>query len=161
MLRKPPRPDPWLHAANDPKHGWSPQATVDQQFIHMLEKFRPTGGLASLAELRLVLRPDGGPQRNALDDWIRTRAVICFEWQTRTWLPWFQFDRKSLTPHAPLRRVLAELNAVHLPWDVACWFAQPNPWLHDQAPVDCLVTDLPGVLHAARADSVIANGRSA
>ena len=160
MLHTPLCPDPWLQAANDPYPGSTPQAVMDQQFVQMLDIFRPSGGLASIPELRHALQAVGGAQHNALDGWIRARSVICFEWQTRSWLPWFQFNRKTLVPHAPLQRVLAELNAVHEPWDVACWFAQANPSLQGHAPVDCLLSDLRGVLHAACVDSVIANGRS-
>jgi hypothetical protein len=150
--------DPWQQAANDACTTWSPPGTADRQFVHMLEQFRPTGGLAPIAEVRRTLMDNDGPARDRLEHWIETRAVICFEWQSRRWIPWFQFSRKTMEPHSQLRQVLAELNEVHQPWDVAHWFAQANPWLRGQTPVDCLLSDLPGVLQAAGADRLIANG---
>ena len=158
MFRPSQHPDPWLQPSNDADLPWSQPAAVDRQFIHLLEMFRPSGGLASLTEVRHWLAAGDAATRKPLEDWICTRRVVCFEWQQRTWLPWFQFNRHTLAPHVQLHPVLVELNAVHQPWEVACWFAQANPWLHDQAPVDCLLSNLSGVLHAARADSVIANG---
>ena len=153
-----PPTNPARHAANDPQLPWSPRGTVDRQFIHMMDMFRPTGGLAPIAEVRHWLQDDKDLPGRSLDAWIRSRAVICIDWQSRRWLPWFQFNRKTLAPHTQLRCVLHALDQVHQPWEAACWFAQPNPWLGGRSPVHCLLSDLPGVLHAARADSVIANG---
>ena len=36
------------------------------------------------------------------------------------------------------------------------WFAQPNPWLADRLPADTLELDRSAVLHAARADRLLA-----
>ena len=149
-----------LHAANDPQLPWSPRGTVDRQFIHMMEMFRPTGGLAPIAEVRYWLQDGTGPSEQPLDRWIQSRAVICIGWQSQQWLPWFQFSRKTRAPHVQLRCLLDELGQVHQPWETARWFAQANPWLGDRPPVQCLLSDLPGVLHAACADSVIANGEA-
>jgi len=126
----------------------------------MLQMYRPTGGVAPIAEVRGWLKGYAGPARDSVDTWIVKREALCFEWQSRAWLPWFQFDRHTMAPHMPLRAVLAELNAVHDPWEVANWFALPNPWLGQRVPVETLLSDLPGVLHAARADCVIANGNA-
>ncbi len=132
--------------------------TADQQFMLMLDAFRSTGGVATAEEVALLLQRHLAHHDNALAKWIAERDVICFDWQGRRWIPWFQFNRHSLHPHRQLRQVLAELNAVYDPWELGNWFATPNPWLADCLPVSLLVADLPGVLHAARADRFIANG---
>lgn len=132
--------------------------SADRQFMQMLEAFRSTGGVAPVEEVGQLLQRHLAHHDNALLEWIAQRDVICFEWQDRRWIPWFQFNRHSLQPHRQLRPVLAELNAVYDPWELGNWFAMPNPWLADCLPVDLLVADLPGVLLAARADRFIANG---
>jgi hypothetical protein len=152
--------DLWQQAANDPCTAWSPPGTADRQFVDMLEQFRPTGGLAPIAEVCRALMDEEGLAHERLEHWIENRAVICFEWQSRRWIPWFQFSRKTKQPHRQLRELLAELNAVHQPFGVAHWFAQAHPWLGGRTPVHSLVADLPGVLQAARADRLIANGPS-
>ena len=145
------------HAASTPRR-YPPVRSADQQFITMLDAYRDTGGIARVQELIQLCRSHGGPTVAVLAAWIDTRAVICFEWRSDIWLPWFQFHRHDLTPHPQLAPVFAELGAVYDPWDNANWFATPNPWIADRAPVDALLTDLPGVLQAAHADRFIANG---
>ncbi len=135
-----------------------PTGSADQQFIGMLDSFHGTGGIARAQELIELFRQRHGPDVAAIVAWIETRAVICFEWRAEIWLPWFQFNCRDLLPHPQLVPVLAELNAAFDPWETAGWFAAPNPWIAWRRPVDTLVADLPGVLHAARADRFIANG---
>ena len=145
------------HAANTTRR-YPPVRSADQQFITMLDAYRDTGGIARAQELIQMCRSHGGPTVAVIAAWIDARAVICFEWRCYIWLPWFQFHRHDLKPHPQLAPVFAELNAVYEPWDTASWFAEPNPWIADRAPVDALLTDLPGALQAARADRFIANG---
>ena len=145
------------HAACMPRQ-YPPVRSADQQFITMLDAYRDTGGIARARELIQLCRSHGGPTVAMIAAWIDSRAVICFEWRADIWLPWFQFHRHDLTPHPQLVPVFGELNAVYDPWDSAGWFAEPNPWIAHRAPVDALLTDLPGVLQAARADRFIANG---
>ena len=137
---------------------WSTPATVDQQFVGMLEAFRSSGGLVPLAEVVQWFRAHQGPGGAALQEWISRRMVLSLHWQAQWWLPWFQFNRTSCTPHVQLYTVLSELNAVHAPWEACRWFTLPNPWLGDRRPVDMLLHDLSGVLDAAHADRLIANG---
>lgn len=137
---------------------YPPVRSADQQFITMLDAYRDTGGIARVQELIQLCRSHGGPSVAVIAAWIDARAVICFEWRSDIWLPWFQFHHHDLIPHPQLEPVFAELGAVYDPWDTACWFAEPNPWLADRAPVDALLADLPGVLQAARVDHFIANG---
>lgn len=131
---------------------------ADHQFVAMLNSYRGSGGLAREHEVLALFKRRCGPDLATLASWIGERKVICFEWQSQTWLPWFQFNRFDMAPQPELGQVFAELTAVYGPWELANWFAQPNPWLADRIPVDTLVSDLPAVLRAARADRFIANG---
>ncbi len=132
--------------------------TRDQQFIAMLDAYRNTGGIARADEASHRFRRGNGPDPQTLRHWIDSRLVLCFEWSDKCWMPWFQFNRHTLHPHPQLAPLLAELATVFDPWETACWFAQPSPWIAGKAPVDRLLSDLPGVLDAARADRFVANG---
>ncbi len=132
--------------------------TRDQQFIFMIEAYRNTGGIARSDEINHWIRRSGGPDPAALNQWIDNRTVLCFEWNDARWMPWFQFNRHTLHPHPQLAPLLAELAAVFDPWETANWFAMPSAWIGGRAPVDCLLSDMAGVLDAARADRFVANG---
>ena len=132
--------------------------TPDQQFVYMLDAFRSTGGLARTAEILARLQALHGHPSAVLTQWIDQRKVICFEWQTQDWIPLFQFSRHNIAPLHRLQPVLMELNAVFDAWGLANWFATPNPWLAEKLPVEVLMTDLPAVLHAARADRYSVTG---
>jgi hypothetical protein len=137
---------------------------ADRQFVLMLDAYRESGGLCRAQELRELLAGPplaGGRDDSVLNGWIMRREVICFQWQANAWLPWFQFNRPGETPQPQLRPqlqpVLSELNTVYDPWEMASWFIRPNPWLADRMPVNALVSHLPEVLHAARAERFIAH----
>ena len=129
-----------------------------QQFAQMLESYRNHGGLARVQEVLALFQRSGGPDVATFARWIVQRDVICFEWQDQTWFPWFQLNRLDMAPHPRLGLVFAELAPVYDHWELAYWFAQPNPWLVDCTPVQTLASDLSAVLYAARADRFIANG---
>ena len=129
----------------------------DERMMHPLMQV-PHVDVAPLAEVVHWFGAHQGPGGAALQDWIGRRMVLSLHWQAQWWLPWFQFNRTSCTPHVQLRTVLRELNAVHAPWEACRWFTLPNPWLSDRRPVDMLLHDLSGVLDAAHADRLIANG---
>ena len=84
--------------------------------------------------------------------------LVCFGWQAQTWLPLFQFQRVTLSPDPQLRPLFAELTKVYYDWEMASWFALPNPWLDQRVPVDTLGRDYCAVLDAARADRFALNG---
>jgi len=123
------------------RYSYAPQSCTDDQFVAMLNAYRGSGGLDA----------------DTLANWIAEREVIGFEWQSRTWLPIFQFNRFDMTRPPALGQVLAELIPVYDPWKLANWFAQPNPWLADRVPADALEQDPSAVLEAVRADRFIAN----
>ena len=131
---------------------------ANHQFVAMLDAYQATGGVARVEEVVELFKSREGPSVGMLAAWIERREVICFEWHADIWLPWFQFHRIELLPHPQLTPVFAELTSVYDAWEMANWFARRNPWLADRSPVSALVSDLPAVLHAARADRFIANG---
>ena len=144
-------------AANCP-HQCIPESHADHQFVAMLNGYRGSGGLARADEVLKVLKCHSEAHVARLAHWIVKRKVICFEWRSQTWLPWFQFHRFDTTPQPELAPVFTELTPIFDPWELAHWFAQPNPWLADCTPVDTLRLDPAAVLQAARADHFIAAG---
>lgn len=127
------------------------EGQVDQQFMAMLDAFRPSGGLACGPEVFALFARRRGADAGTLAGWIVNRKVICFEWQCRMWLPLFQFQLQNMTPEAGLREVLEVLRFDHSPWEMAQWFSRPHPWLADQMLCDALGHDPAGVRNAAGA----------
>ncbi len=124
----------------------------------MLNFYRHSGGLARKQEVVSRFEAQGGPGLATVDQWIAQRDVICFDWKDDAWMPWFQFNRFELAPHRQLRPVFAELKPAFDAWEMGSWFVRPNGWLAGRIPVDILMSNLPAVLDAARADRYIANG---
>lgn len=131
---------------------------VDYEFVAMLDGYRCSGGLARFQEVLSRFEARCRPQASTLESQIIGRKVIRFQWQSQTWLPLFQFRPIDMAPLPELGPVMMELTAAYDNWELAVWFAQPNPWLSDRVPADLLVSDLPAVLNAARADRYIARG---
>ncbi len=132
--------------------------SANHQFIAMLNSYQTTGGIARIEEVVELFKRREGPSIKVLAAWIERRQVICFKWRLDIWLPWFQFHCIDLVPHPQLSPIFAELTSVFDAWEMANWFARHNAWLGGRTPVGTLVTDLPAVLNAARADRFIANG---
>lgn len=135
----------------------APQGCSDDQFVAMLNAYRGSGGLAREVELVALSRRRNGPDADTLANWIAEREVIGIMWQSQTWLPVFQFRLLDMTLQPALGQVFSELIPVCDPWELANWFAQPNPWLADRVPADTLGLDPCAVLQAARADRFIYN----
>lgn len=131
---------------------------ADHQFVALLDSYRSSGGLARAQEVIALFKCRCGPDAATLASFIVERKVISFEWQSQTWIPLFQFNRFDMTPQPELGQVITELSSIYDTWELANWFARPNPWLSDRIPVDTLVSDLPAVLNAARAERFIACG---
>ena len=130
----------------------------DHEFIAMLDAYRDSGGLARRREVLAWLKSRCGPQAATLAHQLMGGDLISFEWQSQTWLPWFQFKQVEPTPPPELDSVITELRAVYDGWELAHWFVQPNPWLAQRTPVQTLSFDPLAVLNAARADRCIAHG---
>ena len=164
--------DPVLHAAISSRAGavfampWTQDAEFrgapgwrgDQQFVEMLNAFRSSGGLARAQEVLELCLHRGGPDEATLARWMLRREVLSFDWYADSWMPMFQFDPVEMTPLPVLQPVLAELNGVYAPWELANWFVQPNAWLAGGLPADNLARAARGVLDAARADRFIVSG---
>ncbi len=138
----------------------APEYHTDEEFITLLDSCRGSGGLARSQELFVMFGLHARSNVATLARWIGQRNVISFDWNSKIWLPLFQFNRCNVTlqPQPGLSQVLSELGAVFDSWEIAHWFAQPNAWISDRTPADTLKRDVSTVLHAARADRFIAAG---
>lgn len=156
----PPLGRPTFQTAPDraPHHReYGRNGNADQQFVAMLDSYRCSGGLARGKEVASMFRRHNGSNLALLAGWIINREVIFFEWQSKMWLPLFQFNRLNMTPQPGLSQLLAELGAIYSPWELATWFAQPNVWLEHNTPADTFAANLPAVLNAARTGRFIAH----
>jgi hypothetical protein len=123
---------------------------ADHQFVAMLDSYRDSGGLARLQEVGALFKHRCGCDLTLLASWIANKKVICFEWQSEMWLPLFQFNRFDMTLQPGLSLILAELSSDFDAWQLAHWFAQPNPWLGNRSPAAMLGPDQAAVLDASR-----------
>ena len=127
------------------------EASSDYRFVAMLDAYRNSGGLARCPELLALLKQRSVADVAILARWIVEREVICFEWQSQTWFPLFQFVRPEFVPDPRHFPILMELACIFDSAEVAYWFASPHPDLAESKPVDLLDSDMPAVLLAARA----------
>ena len=128
------------------------------EFVQLLKAYRCSGGLARADDLLNVFRSRGGPDLSTLARWLVERRVVGFEWQGATWLPLFQFSQAPMHPRADVAPVLAELNSVYGPWELAQWLVRPNSAVAGRTPVEALNASPASVVSAARADRLLING---
>jgi hypothetical protein len=131
---------------------------TNELFVDMLNAYRPSGGLARAQEVAAKCQSCLGASTQTLANWVIGRKVICFEWQSKIWMPLFQFKLQDMTLQPMLGEVLSELVAVLDDWAVAHWFSQSNPWLAGATPADAWATSASEVMHAARAERYVALG---
>src|SRR5450830_342178 len=129
------------------------QSCTDDQFVAMLNAYRGSGGLAREENLLALSSRRCGLDADTLANWIAEREAIGFEWQSRIWLPIVEFNLFDMPRPPALGQVLAELIPVYDPWELANWFAQPNPRLADRGPADALEHDPSAVLHGCACGS--------
>lgn len=141
-----PRPPPT--AAPAP----SPVQMQDQSFVALQGAYRASGGLERGDDLALRMLRAGRGGYQDLARQIVGGELFSFHWNDSFWLPAFQLDPVTLAPHAQARSVVSELQGVFDGWDMAWWFVNPHADLGGRRPLDLLVTALPAVLAAARAD---------
>jgi len=139
-----------------PASAWP--ADADARASEFMHAFSRTGVLVSGEDMTLLLRRRTSQPISMLARWIVERRVVSFAWRGEYLVPMFQFEGVYMTVRRSVSAVLAELNGAFDDWDLATWFALPNSWLHDEAPVDVLPCDPHSVLQAARADRFIACG---
>jgi len=120
--------------------------------------FSKSGGVATGTEVAERLRAAVGQPVSLLARWIVDRRVIVFSFGSVLLLPLFQFDFAAGCVRGGVVPTMAELSGVMDDDEVACWFAQPNAWLHGAAPAQILPSDVGAVLAAARADRFLATG---
>jgi hypothetical protein len=126
------------------------QPPADRDFQTMERAFRAHGGLAGSEQVAAMLARRTDQPVSVLAHWIVEHDVLCIAWHGRLLLPLFQFDLHAMTARPIVRTVMHELMPVLGEWEAAVWFAQPNAWLADRAPVDALEPDPHAVYAAAR-----------
>jgi hypothetical protein len=146
-------------ASNSPTHnpaGLNNSAPLlDQQFIELLSRYRPWGGLTRFSCVLAVRRPMSSL---SLAGWITEGSAFGFDWQGDFWMPEMQFDLTANAPRRWVAAVCGELTPVFDDWAVAQWLVEPNAWLHDRYPLACVTHSLNEVVAAAIADRFIACG---
>jgi len=134
------------------------ESRVDRQFMEMLDGYRHSGGLARAQEVFTSFKSREGAEPGILARWIVKRSVISFDWQSKVWIPLFQFSLINMELLPGVVEVLTVLNPVFEPWELAYWFAQPSRWLDSgRRPADVIGIDKHAVLRAACADRFIAD----
>ena len=122
---------------------------VDQQFIGMLQSYRCSGGLARAQEVFEMFKARKACDVAQLARWILERHVVSFDWQSKIWIPLFQFDRSTMALVPGLPPILATLNPIFDAWEIAHWFSLPNRGLGDCAPADTVSVDAMAVFDVA------------
>jgi hypothetical protein len=134
------------------------QQPASHQHLAMIQTYQRTGGLVTCDEAAMLLGRHRDQPISVLARWIVARDVLSFAWQAETLVPLFQFHIADMTLRRGAREVIAELAGAFDDLDLAAWFASPNCWLENAAPVVMIETDQPAVLQAARADRYLAKG---
>lgn len=148
-------------ASRTPGRLWSfatSRRIEDRQYELMEAAFDRTGGCVTESALARQLRHRTGQPFSMVADWITNRTIISFPWGSHMRVPLFQFQQSDMIPCRGTTAVVQELIDVFDRWELALWFAQPNTWLEDAAPVDVIEYDQAAVHRAARADRYIARG---
>lgn len=120
-----------------------------RQFTEMLQGYRTRGGLVASPELLALCGRHSVSDVAILARWIVERSVVCFEWQSQTWFPLFQFRPPAFTPSLPLQPLLTQLARSRNAWQVAHWFIAPSRQLGGRAPLALLDIEASAVLRAA------------
>jgi hypothetical protein len=124
----------------------------------MMRVYEGAGGLVGSDELMLLLRKRTAQPISLLARLIVAHGVVSFEWQSQRLLPLFQFETPYMSVRSSVSAVLAELSGTFDDREIAIWFATPNGWLNEAAPLHVINVDRTAVLNAARADRFIARG---
>jgi hypothetical protein len=153
---------PFASTANQSLEGLEEQQRLTQenqinrQFMAMLDSYRETNGLARAQEVFTMHSFHHGNDAASLARWIVKREVVSFDWQSKVWVPLFQFDRTTMSIVPGMNPVLSVLNPFFGPWEMALWFAEPNRSLQGRTPAAAMGSDPHGVLSAACMDRFIA-----
>lgn len=127
--------------------------------LNELERaFSANGGMASTDEITMMLRARTDQPISVLARWIVSRKVVSVKSHSGTMLPLFQFSRCDMELRPRVVHLLEELEPVLTDWEVALWFARPNAWLGNAAPVQAIEVDARAVHDAARAERYVSRG---
>lgn len=126
------------------------------QYRNLIAGFCTTGGVVTGNELAALVQAHSEQAVSKVARWIVSRSVLSFSWEAQTLVPLFQFERPTMQLREGMANTLPELLDVFDNWELARWFANPNPWLGDVAPADLLATRPDLVRDAARVDRFIA-----
>jgi hypothetical protein len=159
-------PDPWSESQPTVEAPAWNALPFSFHWLSTCAAFADSGGMVSGDDLaqRLVdsaLRAGGadGLQATSLvARWIVSRSVVTVMGPHGWMLPMFQFDQATATPKPSMAPVLAVLRGVFADAELALWFVSSNDWLKGDRPAMVMHKNLPGVLHAARADRFLARG---
>lgn len=113
-------------------------------------------GSACGGDTARVLEDHGIADFIGLTRLIAGAEVSGFEWHNAMWITMFQFAPCDLSVNPAARQVLKELGVGFDGRSCAAWFARPNSWLNNRAPVDLATTQLTEVFEAAGTDRFIA-----
>ena len=130
----------------------------DRAFIALQNAYRAHGGLSRLHSLDAAVGVGPELQRWDVEDLFAAGELFGFQWYGAMWIPMFQFALPGPTVAVGPQSVVAELGRNFDGWALAGWFVQPNAWLANQSPIECLGSRLPDVLEAARADRFVTTG---
>jgi len=150
------------HAAATPRPARDPAALTrrreDRDFARMAAAFAPHGGLPGADEVLRRLRRHAPLTLSTFARALAGRDVLSLSRGPELLVPMFQFDPADMSPRPGVVAVLGELRTVFDDWALAAWFATPNDWLFEAAPVDLVALRPADVLRAARADRCVAQG---
>jgi hypothetical protein len=134
------------------------QPVAGHQHLALIRTYQMTGGLVSCDQAAMLLGRHRDQPISVLARWIVARNLVSFVWQSDTLVPLFQFEVSDMTLRRGVSEVIAELTGAFDDLELAAWFAQPNGWLGNAAPLAVIETDQPAVLQAARADRYLVRG---
>jgi len=125
----------------------------------LVHGFEHAGGLFDDRELLGWLRGLGEEQPiSRLARQIVERRIVAFEGEAATWFPCCQFEPESGHVRPIVLCVLAELEKVFEPCEIADWLITPSPWLANEPPANLLTSQPEAVFDAARIDRFILAG---
>ena len=129
-------------------------------FDSMWRTFHRVGGLVDADDILDLLRSRSACSQplSGLAHWLVDRSIVSFGWQSRTFVPLFQFVKCDMSVVQGVREAIAELVDVYDDWELASWFSRPNTWMQYATPADAVARDPASVLQAARADRFILRG---
>jgi hypothetical protein len=161
-----PRHHPDLNPPDSPlaSRGWMGEfepfddRPSDRGFVALLSAYRASGGLACGDDLACWMSARHRGDFASLARQMVAGEIFSFEWNEVFWVPMFQLEPRDLSVRPAPRQVASEFAPDCDGWLLSVWFVRPNSWLGDCAPLDLLASDLPAVLHAARADRYVMHG---